>query len=123
MKAVASGWIGSATSFFPKLYRTRVRVSAMAISQNIGVTITALLPALFAAVTPPGSANVPLTVGAITFGVMALAAGAAYSARETFRIPMADLGDKAALWMGKAEYKARYAASLDSPSAVTGAMA
>lgn len=122
MKAVASGWIESATSFFPKLYRTRVRMSAMAISQNIGVTITALLPALFAAVAPPGSANIPLTIGAVTFGVMALAAGAAYGAQETFRVPMPDLGGKTAP-MGKAEHKARCAASLDSPTAVTGAMA
>ena len=40
----------------------------MAISQNIGTTITALLPALFATVAPPGSTNIPLTIGAIAFG-------------------------------------------------------
>jgi hypothetical protein len=33
---------------------TRYRVSAMAISQNIGTAITAMLPALFATVAPPG---------------------------------------------------------------------
>ena len=36
---------------------TRTRVSAMAISQNVGTTITALLPALFAIVAPPGSSR------------------------------------------------------------------
>jgi hypothetical protein len=30
---------------------------------------TAFLPALFATVAPPGSTNVPMTVGAIAFGV------------------------------------------------------
>ena len=51
-------------SYFPELFPTRARVTAMAIAQNIGTTITALLPALFATVAPPGSQNVPLTVGA-----------------------------------------------------------
>jgi len=57
-------------SFFPELFSTRARVTAMAIAQNIGTTITALLPALFAIVAPPGSRNIPLTIGAIAFGVI-----------------------------------------------------
>src|SRR4029453_9001905 len=52
-------------AFYPELFPTRPRVSAMAISQNIGTAITALLPALFATVAPPGSANIPLPVAAI----------------------------------------------------------
>jgi hypothetical protein len=76
----------------------------MAISQNIGTTITAMLPALFAAVAPPGSANVPMTVGAIAFAVTAIAALAAYSARETFRIPVSDLGKANVLPMAKQDY-------------------
>ena len=36
--------------FFPELFQTRTRVSAMAISQNLGTAATAMLPALFAAV-------------------------------------------------------------------------
>ena len=44
-------------SFYPGLVPTRTRVTAMAISQNIGTTITAILPALFAAVAPPGNAG------------------------------------------------------------------
>ena len=40
--------------FFPELFQTRTRVSAMAISQNLGTAATAMLPALFAAVAPPG---------------------------------------------------------------------
>ena len=60
---VYQGYNAVFPSFYPELFPTRTRVSAMAISQNIGTAITALLPALFAAVAPPGSSNIPLTVG------------------------------------------------------------
>src|ERR671928_1846841 len=56
-------------SFYPELFPTRTRVSAMAISQNLGTLVTALLPALFATVAPPGAANIPMTIGAITLAV------------------------------------------------------
>jgi MFS family permease len=79
--------------FYPEMFRTRSRVSAMAISQNVGTMITALLPALFAAVAPPGSADIPLTVGAITFAVTIISAIAAFTARETFRVQLNDLGN------------------------------
>ena len=90
---VYQGYNAIFPSFYPELFPTRTRVSAMAISQNIGTTITALLPALFAAVAPPGSGNIPLTVGAITFGVTIIAAIAALSARETYRVHLNDLGN------------------------------
>lgn len=76
----------------------------MAISQNTGTTITALLPALFAAVAPPGSANIPLTIGALAFGITVIAACAAMSARETYRIHMNDLGHPDAVPVDKSEY-------------------
>jgi Na+/melibiose symporter-like transporter len=91
-------------SYFPELFPTRARVTAMAIAQNTGTTITALLPALFAAVAPPGSRNVPLTVGGIAFGVTVIAAAAAWSARETYRIHLNDLGDPDAVPVAKPEY-------------------
>jgi MFS family permease len=80
-------------SFYPELFPARTRVTAMAIAQNLGTTVTALLPALFAAVAPPGSANVPLVVGAIAFAVTVIAAIAAWTTRETFRVPLAELGN------------------------------
>src|SRR3954463_16156204 len=46
---VYQGYNAVFPSFYPELFPTRNRVSAMAISQNVGTTITALLPALFAA--------------------------------------------------------------------------
>jgi MFS family permease len=91
-------------SFYPELFPTRARVTAMAIAQNTGTTITALLPALFATVAPPGSANVPLTVGAIAFGVTIIAAIAAGTARETYRIHLNDLGNRDAVPVDKQEY-------------------
>ena len=102
---VYQGYNAIFPSFYPELFPTRTRVSAMAISQNIGTTITALLPALFATVAPPGSANIPLTVGAIAFGITVIAAIAAMTARETYRININDLGNPDAVPMAKAEYE------------------
>ncbi len=91
-------------SFYPELFPTSTRVTAMAIAQNIGTTITALLPALFAAVAPPGSGNIPLKVGAIAFGITVIAAFAAMSARETYRVHLNDLGNTGAVPVDKEEY-------------------
>jgi MFS family permease len=92
-------------SFYPELFPTRSRVSAMAIGQNIGTTITALLPALFAYVAPPGSHDVPLTIGAITFAITIVCAISAWSARENFRVRLSDLGEKNVVPMDKLSYE------------------
>jgi MFS family permease len=91
-------------SFYPELFATRTRVTATAISQNIGTLITALLPALYATVAPPGSTDVPIKIGAMTFGVTIISAIAAWSARESYRIRLHDLGDPNAVPMPKSEY-------------------
>jgi MFS family permease len=92
-------------SFYPELFPTRSRVSAMAIGQNIGTTITALLPALFAYVAPPGSNNVPLVIGSITFAITIAAAVTAWSARENYRVRLSDLGEPDAVPIDKASYE------------------
>jgi MFS family permease len=102
--AIYQGYNAVYPSYYPELFPTRIRVTAMAISQNIGTFLTALLPALFASVAPPGSANIPLTVGAIAFGVTIIAALAALSARETYRLHLNDLGDSRASPVPKADY-------------------
>src|SRR5580704_8283639 len=99
-------------SMYPELFQTKSRVSAMSIGQNLGTTITAMLPAIFAAVAPPGSTKIPLTIGAITFGVTVIAAVAAISARETYRIHLNDLGHKDAVPVEKLEYDRMRAQSL-----------
>ena len=111
---VYQGYNAVFPSFYPELFPTRTRVSAMAISQNLGTLVTAMLPALFAAVAPPGSSNIPMTVGAITFGVTVIAALAALSARETYRIHMNDLGNVNAVPVDKAEYERMRAQSVAS---------
>jgi len=112
-------------SFYPELFRTRYRVSAMAIGQNIGTAISAFLPALFTAVAPPGSGDIPLKIGAITLGVAAIAAIAAFSARETYRLRLNDLGNPDAAPLPKDEYdRLRARTELDtggqSPSLASG---
>ncbi|MGF6746042.1 MFS family permease [Paraburkholderia sp. MM5477-R1] len=68
------GFNGVFPSLFPELFRTRVRVTGMAIGQNVGTTVCALLPSLFVAVAPPGSTNIPLKIGCLTFGICLVAA-------------------------------------------------
>ncbi|HSI48608.1 MAG TPA: MFS transporter [Ideonella sp.] len=89
---VYQGYNAVFPSFFPELFPTRTRVTAMALSQNVGTAITAMLPALFATVAPPGTQNIPLIVGSLTLGICAIAATACWSARETYRVQMHDLG-------------------------------
>jgi MFS family permease len=90
---VYQGYNAVFPSFYPELFPLRMRVTAMAIAQNLGTMLTALLPALFAAVAPPGSPRIPETIGAITFAVTVIAALAAWSTRETYRVDLRDLGD------------------------------
>jgi MFS family permease len=100
---VYQGYNAVFPSFYPELFPARMRVSAMAISQNVGTMLSALTPALFATVAPPGS-NVPVIVGSITFGVAVIVAIAAASARETYRVRLDDLGDRRAIPLEKKEY-------------------
>jgi hypothetical protein len=85
---VYQGYNAVFPSFFPELFPARTRVSAVAMGQNMGTFITAMLPALFAWVAPPGSMNIWLKVGGIAFAITALAAAAAWTARETYREPL-----------------------------------
>jgi MFS family permease len=101
---VYQGYNAVFPSFYPELFPTRTRVSAMAISQNLGTLVTAMLPALFATVAAPGTENIPLIVGSITMAATVLAALAAFTARETYRVHMHDLGNPDAVPVPKAEY-------------------
>jgi MFS family permease len=102
---VYQGYNATFPSFYPELFPTRTRVTSMAISQNVGTTITALLPALFATVAPPGSSDIPLKIGAITLAITAISALAAWSARETYRTFLKDLGNPYAKPVDEADYE------------------
>jgi hypothetical protein len=47
---------------------------------------------VFATIAPPGSSEVPLTIGSTAFGVTVNGTVAAWSPRETHRIKLDDLG-------------------------------
>ena len=100
---VYQGYNAIFPSFYTELFPARTRVSGVAIAQNVGTTLSALMPAVFAAVAPPGS-NVPMIVGSLTFGVTIIAAVAAFTARETSRLRLEDLGDRNAAPIPEAEY-------------------
>jgi hypothetical protein len=102
---VYQGYNAVFPSFYPELFPSRIRVTAMAIAQNVGTMLTALLPALFAAIAPPGSERIPATIGAITFAVTVVSASAAWSARETYRVRLRDLGDPGAVPVDEPEYR------------------
>ena len=103
-EVVYQGYNAVFPSFYPEMFPTRTRVSGMAISQNLGTLVTALLPALFVAVAPPGATDIPLTIGAWTFGITCIAAIAAWTARETYRVHLNDLGKTDAVPVPKEEY-------------------
>ena len=109
---VYQGYNAFFPAFYPELFQTRSRVSAMAIAQNTGTTITALLPALFAWVAPPGATNIPLTIGALAFAITVISAIAAFTARETFRVRLHDLGHRDTLPMDRGEYERLRASAL-----------
>lgn len=98
-------WNATFASFFQELFPARTRVTGFAISQNIGLVITAFLPSIFAAIAPPGSSNVPLVIGSICFGICIIGAVAAWSARETYRIPLNQLGTANATPVAREEYR------------------
>jgi hypothetical protein len=102
---VYQGYNAVFPSFFPEMFPSRIRVTAMAIAQNVGTMVTALLPALFAALAPPGSVHIPMTVGALTFAVTVTAAMAAWSARETSRVRLRDLGHANAVPVDERDYR------------------
>ncbi|MCV2487866.1 MHS family MFS transporter [Geodermatophilus sp. YIM 151500] len=101
---VYQGYNAVFPAFYQELFPTRTRVTAFAVSQNLGTMITAFLPTLYAIVAPGGS-NVPLIVGGITFGIGIIAALSAWSARETYRVHMNDLGRDDAVEVPREEYE------------------
>jgi MFS family permease len=111
---VYQGYNAVFPSFYPELFRTATRVSGMAISQNIGTAVTALLPALFVAVAPPGATDIPLKIGSLTLAISCVVAIAAWSARETYRTHLNDLGDANAVPVPEAEYRRLRADSIAS---------
>jgi len=140
---VYQGYNAVFPSFFQELFPTRTRVTAFAVSQNLGTMATALLPATYAALagpTPSGCvlvegtkrtflpnevvngetctalaesahSQVLLVVGTFTLVLAVIATIAAFTAQETFKIHMNDLGEKDAQPVSDAEYEQARAAA------------
>ncbi len=129
---VYQGYNAVFPSFYQEMFPTRTRVTAFAVSQNIGTLITAFLPAIFAEIAGPTSGcvvskkftptaecvaqassvhtHVIWTVGTISFALTVVAALSAMSARETFRFHLNDCGEPNKAPVPEAEYeKARLA--------------
>ncbi len=130
---VYQGYNAVFPAFYQELFPTKTRVTAFAVSQNIGTLITAFLPAIYAGLAGPTPAacvvskkfapdvvlpsgqscraaadaiesDVVWTVGSITLGLAVIASIAAFTARETYRVHLNDLGDKNARPVPKDEY-------------------
>jgi len=107
---IYQGCTATIPSFYPELFPSQTRATGVALSLNIGTMVTAFLPTVFAAVAPPGS-DVVAIVGSATFGIMILAALAAVTAPETYRVHMNDLGLPGAIPVPHEEYMRIRAAS------------
>ena len=140
---VYQGYNAVFPAFYQELFPTKTRVTAFAVSQNIGTLITSFLPAIYASLVGPApgecvvdkkfapdvvvngqtcrqladsiDSSVIWTVGSITFGLAIIAAIAAFSARETFRIHLDDLGKKDAVPIPKEEYDRIRKTGVDQP--------
>jgi MFS family permease len=120
-------------AFYQELFPTRTRVTAFAVSQNLGTLVTAFLPLIFGALAGPtpgacvvnkkfapdvvlptgqncreaaeaAQMDVVWTVGSITLACGILAALVAWKTQETYRIHLDDLGRKDAPEVPREEY-------------------
>lgn len=78
-------------ALYAEMFDTRVRLSGMAVGTQIGFALGGFAPAIAAAVQGPGP-NGWWPVAALTFAACLIAATAAWTARETYRTPMEELG-------------------------------
>lgn len=78
-------------AFFAEMFTVRVRYTGMAVGLQLGLLVAGFAPAIGSALTGDRAANwVP--VATLTAVVCAISAIAAWTARETYRIPLKDLG-------------------------------
>src|SRR5215471_16116632 len=80
-------------SFYGEMFSTRVRLSGMAIGTQIGFAIGGFAPVLAAALQGEGP-NGWVPVALLTAAICVVASIAAWTARETYKFPMNDLGTK-----------------------------
>jgi MFS family permease len=84
-------WNATFATFFQEQFPMRIRVTGFAVSQNVGLMIASFFPSVFTAVAPPGSGNVPVVIGLITFGICLVAAAATFLSSDTKGKSLEDL--------------------------------
>jgi MFS family permease len=84
-------WNATFATFFQEQFPMRIRVTGFAVSQNVGLMIASFFPSIFTAVAPPGSGNVPVVIGLITFGICLVAAAATFLSSDTKGKSLEDL--------------------------------
>ena len=80
-------------SFFPELFATKVRYSGVALGIQVGIIVAGFTPAISEILVPKGSTNwLPMAV--FIAAMCLISAVTAMTAKETFKVPLAELGLK-----------------------------
>ncbi|MBI4474287.1 MAG: MHS family MFS transporter [Acidobacteria bacterium] len=83
-------------SFYAEMFSAKVRLSGMAVGTQIGFAIGGFGPTIAAAIQNPGPSGW-IPVAYLTLALCMVAVVSAITARETYRIPMQDLGKEEAV--------------------------
>jgi MFS family permease len=78
-------------AMYGEMFDTRVRLSGMAIGTQLGFALGGFAPTISAAILGDGPTGW-IPVAAFTTGAAVVSAISAFTARETYRVPMAQLG-------------------------------
>ena len=119
--AVYQGYNAVFPAFYPEQFPTKVRVSSMAIAQNLGTVASSAMSLVFPLVAPPGSSNVVVIVGSLTLTLCVIAAIGAWFSPETYRYRSEDLGVPGTQPVPKAEYMRLRQQSIDEAKAAKAA--
>jgi MFS family permease len=84
-------WNATFATFFQEQFPMRIRVTGFAVSQNIGLMLASFFPSIFTAIAPPGSANIPLTIGLVTLGICVVSTVATLMSSDTKGKSLEDL--------------------------------
>lgn len=87
-------WNATFATFYQEQFPMRFRVTGFAVAQNVGLMIAAFFPSIFTAIAPPGTANIPLVIGSLAFGICFVAAVATFLSTETKGASLEDLETK-----------------------------
>jgi len=87
-------WNATFATFYQEQFPMRMRVTGFAVAQNVGLMIASFFPSIFTAIAPPGTANIPLVIGSLAFGICLVAAVAAFLSDETRGTSLEDIETK-----------------------------